>query len=90
MTDDDKKLREHTSMRLFNFYLDDLTKLQVLQKLRLLGLDTNAKGTLAAVMRVLLRYFADMPDTSNELAYIKAQVEEEYIFTAKKNKRSKL
>ena len=89
MTDDDKKLREHTSMRLFNFYLDDLTKLQVLQKLRQNGLDASAKGTLAALMRVLLRQFAES-DNAEWIDAVCREVEEEYIFTTKKNKRSKL
>ena len=89
MTNEQKKeLREHMTMRAFTFMLDDLTKAEILRKLRENGQDT-AKGTLSALIRVLLRQFAetDLPEWE-ELTY--AQVEEEYLFTTKKNKRSKL
>ncbi len=46
---DDKTLREHSSMSAFTFYLDDLTKLRVLQRLKALGLDT-AKGSISATI----------------------------------------
>ena len=89
MNEQDKMLRERTSMKLFNFYLDDLTKLAVLKRLRLNGLDSTKKGTFAALIRVLLRQFAE----TNNPEWIEAvcnDVEEEYLFTTKKNKRSTL
>ena len=89
MTEEHKKeLRENSNMRPFMFYLDDVTKLQVLQKLRENGLDRE-KGTLSALIRVLLAQFAetDSPEWEEE---VYRRVEEEYIFTTKKNKRSKL
>lgn len=87
MTEQEKReIRENSSMRAFTFMLDDVTKLEVLKKLRENGLDT-AKGTLSALIRVLLRQFAetDSPEWE-EVVY--QQVEEEYLFTTKKNKRS--
>lgn len=81
-------LRENTTMKLFNFYLDDVTKLQVLQKMHTLGLD-GKKGTLAALIRVLLNEFAESDDVHHD-SIIKYKVEEEYLLTTKKNKRSKL
>lgn len=89
MTDNERELREHMSMKLFNFYLDDLTKLKVLQRLKELGLDTK-KGTLSALIRVLLTYFAESINDDSTLEYILRQIEEEYVLTTKKNKRSKL
>ena len=89
MTNEHKKeLRENSNMRPFMFYLDDVTKLQVLQKLRENGLDT-AKGTLSALIRVLLSQFAET-DSPEWEEVVCNQVQEEYIFTTKKNKRSKL
>ena len=89
MTNEHKKeLRENSNMRPFMFYLDDVTKLQVLQKLRENGLDT-AKGTLSALIRVLLSQFAET-DSPEWIEVVCNQVQEEYVFTTKKNKRSKL
>lgn len=88
MTDEHKKeLREHSRMKAFTFMLDDLTKLSVLQKLRVNGLDTE-KGTISALIRVLLNYFADLPGNDPTLKQLLDKVEEEYLFTTKKNKRS--
>jgi hypothetical protein len=81
-------LRQNTNMKLFNFYLDDVTKLIVLQKMRTLGLD-GKKGTLAALIRVLLNEFAESDDVHHD-SIIKYKVEDEYLLTTKKNKRSKL
>ena len=83
-----KELRENSNMKPFMFYLDDVTKLQVLQKLRENGLD-SAKGTISALIRVLLTQFAES-DSPEWIEMTVAQVEEEYLFTTKKNKRSKL
>lgn len=82
MTEDEKLLRENSSMSAFTFYLDDLTKLKALKRLKSLGLDTK-KGSLSATIRVLLQQFAkDTDDT------IRSKIEAEYLFTTKKNKRS--
>ena len=89
MTDNERELREHMTMKLFSFYLDDLTKVKVLHKLTELGLDTK-KGTLSALIRVLLTYFAELINDDSTLEYILRQIEEEYVLTTKKNNRSKL
>lgn len=89
MTDNERELREHMTMKLFSFYLDDLTKVKVLHKLTELGLDTK-KGTLSALIRVLLTYFAESINDDPTLEYILRQIEEEYVLTTKKNKRSSL
>lgn len=81
---DDKTLREHSKMSPFTFYLDDLTKLKVLQRLHSLGLDTE-KGSISATIRVCLNDFAMSTDDT-----IKERIEREYILTTKKNKRSTL
>lgn len=89
LTENDKRvLRESTNMRLFNFYLDDVTKLECLRKLRENGIETE-KGALSALIRVLLNQFAnsDLPEWVEMTCN---QVYEEYVLTTKKNKRSKL
>lgn len=88
MTENEKQLREHMTMKLFNFYLDDLTKLKVIQKLKEYGYDTE-KGTMSALIRVMLKYFVDLADDTI-IQSILENVEEEYTFTTKKNKRSTL
>lgn len=80
----DKVIRENSKMSAMTFYLDDLTKLRVLQRLKELGLDTE-KGSLSATIRVLLAEFASSTDDT-----IKSKIEAEYLFTTKKNKRSRL
>lgn len=88
MTDEQKReLREHMSMKAFTFMLDDVTKLLVLQKLRKNKLDTK-KGTMSALIRVLLNYFVSLIQDDPTLEYIVQEVEKEYLFTTKKNKRS--
>ena len=88
MTDEHKReLREHMSMKAFTFMLDNVTKLCVLQKLKENGLDTK-KGTISALIRVLLNYFTDLSSDDPTFEYIVQKVEEEYLFTTKKNKRS--
>jgi hypothetical protein len=84
-----KELREHMTMKTFNFKLDDVTKLLVLQKLKANGLDTE-KGTLSALIRVLLNYFIDLIPDDPTLEYLIRKTGEEYIFTTKKNKRSSM
>lgn len=89
MTSEQKnELREHMSMRAFTFYLDDITKLEVLTKLRENGCDQK-KGTLAALIRVLLSEFAAATDPTYTNS-IFCKVEQEYLFTTKKNKRSNM
>ena len=80
-------------MSAFTFYLDDETKLAVQQRLSMIVPDTK-KGALAALIRVLLRQFADI-SVENEIERIilmtyKDAIEKEYLYTTKKNKRSKL
>lgn len=88
MTNEHKReLREHMSMKAFTFMLDDVTKMLVLQKLRELGLDTK-KGSISALIRVLLNHFAELPLNDPAMAELVREVEEEYLFTTKKNKRS--
>lgn len=89
LTEEQKKhLREVSNMKAFTFYLDDITKMTVLRKLRELGVDTK-KGSLSALIRVLLTEFAEN-DNSVYDEYIATRVQEEYLFTTKKNKRSTL
>jgi len=78
------KLREHSKMSLFSLYIDDETKLQALLKLKEIGLDTK-KGSLSATIRVLLRGFVD-----GTIQVLPTTIEQEYLFTTKKNKRSSL
>lgn len=88
MTEPEKNaLREISAMKPFMFYLDDVTKLEVMKKLREQGCDTK-KGSLSALIRVLLSEFAAMADGSEQLDKLIAKVQEEYIFTTKRNKRS--
>lgn len=90
LTNDEKReLRAHMAMKPFNFMLDDVTKLYVLQKLRENGLDTK-KGTISALIRVLLNYFVDLLPDDPTFEYLVDQVEQEYLFTTKKNKRSSM
>lgn len=79
---EDKIIRENMSMDQMSFYLDKLTKLKVLKRLQALGLDTK-KGSISATIRVLLADFANSTDDS-----IAKRIQEEYLFTTTKNKRS--
>lgn len=89
MTNEEKRyVRENSNMKMFNFYLDDVTKLEVLQKLHRFGLDTK-KGTLSALIRVLLRQFAET-DCAEWVEMTCEQVNDEYVFTSRKNKRSSM
>jgi hypothetical protein len=85
----DKDLRTHSKMSAFTFYLDDMTKLKVLQKLKANGCDTQ-KGSLSALIRVLLNLYAELPDDDPNLDMISKLVVGEYLFTTRKNKRSTL
>lgn len=83
----EKELREHSRMKAFTFMLDDITKLKVLKKLKALGLDTK-KGSISALIRVLLNEFAEVHAGDPVMSELAKKVKEEYIFTTKKNKRS--
>lgn len=76
-------------MSAFTFYLDDETKLVVQQRLSMIMPEAK-KGALAALIRVLLRQFADMPFDDDMFDYYIDAIEAEYLYTTKKNKRSKL
>lgn len=78
----DRIIRENMSMSQTSFYLDDLTKLRVIRRLKALGLDTD-KGTISATIRVLLRRFTEQKDDT-----LIDEIKNEYLFTTKKNKRS--
>lgn len=71
-------------MKQFVFYLDDDTKEAVLQKLKEDGVQAQ-KGAIAATIRVLLRAYAD-----GAVELSPEQIEQEYTYTTKKNKRSKM
>lgn len=87
MTDYEKQMiRANTSMSAFTFFLDDMTKLEVLKKLKELGIEQK-KGSLSATIRVLLSKFAKGDFDSLDLVKV---IETEYLFTTKKNKRSSL
>lgn len=73
---------------LFNFYLDDETKMQATNKLVRLCKE-QAKGQLAALIRVLLNIFINTPDDKVDPLLIQA-IAAEYEYTTKKNKRSKM
>lgn len=85
---EEQQLRTHSKMSAFTFYLDDLTKLRVMQKLKALGLDT-AKGSLSATIRVLLHDFATNDNEARD-DILRTRIQQEYLFTTKKNKRSTL
>lgn len=82
------ELRKAMPMKAYTLYIDDVTKLEVIKKLKKIGMDT-AKGSLAATIRVMLSLFANdklgIPD--DEMALL---ITDEYLFTTKKNKRSSL
>jgi hypothetical protein len=81
-----KTLRENSSMKAFTFMLDDVTKLEVLTRLKEGGCDTK-KGSVSALIRVLLTHFATTDD-DDFLEFVFDEVHKEYLFTTKKNKRS--
>lgn len=90
MTKDEKqKLRDVSAMKIFNFYLDDPTKFEVLQKLKDTGFDVK-KGTFAALIRTLLHYFVELDRDDPIYTKLIVDMYEEYLYTTKKNKRSAL
>ena len=76
-------------MQLYAFYLDDETKLAVEQRLSMLVPDTK-KGAFAALLRVLLREFVALPFDDVSLTSLQEKLEAEYVYSTKKNKRSKM
>lgn len=76
------------NMQIFNFYIDEDTKLNAQLKLCEIGV-IGEKGALAALIRVLLREFIDENDAAR-LSYIASLVQVNYAYTTKRNKRSKL
>ena len=73
--------------RLFNFYLGDDVRDSVNDKLeRLIG--EKPKGTLASLIRVLLKQFIATPDEKVSPLLLQA-IEAEYEYSAKLNKRSR-
>lgn len=70
---------------LFNFYMDDNVKQQVVDKLTKEQGKTE-KGAMAALIRVLLqRYIAAPHDTQ-----LMSDVAKEYIDSTRRNKRSRM
>lgn len=73
---------------LFNFYLDDDVKVKTIKKLnKVCG--EESKGQLASFIRVQLNNFLNTPDDEIDLKLIQA-IKDEYQYTTKKNKRSRL
>lgn len=86
---DKKALRDTSTMKLFNFYLDDPTKREIIQKLEDTGFDTK-KGTLSALIRALLNFFVELDQDDETYTKIIVDTYEEYLYTTTKNKRSSL
>lgn len=89
MTEEQKlQLRCVTEMELTNFYIDPLTKCDLLRKLRQLGLQEE-KGAFSATIRVLLQYFADNK-FDGIIDDIHTSIRREVLLTKSKSKRSTL
>lgn len=76
-------------MQLYAFYVDDETKLAVEQRLSMLVPEAK-KGAMAALIRVLLREFVALPFDDASLTSLQEKLETEYVYSTKKNKRSKM
>ena len=74
--------------RIYNFYIDIDVKDKCEEKLERIN-GKRQKGQLSALVRVLLKRFADTPD-GYEPPDILAEVDLEYETSLKLNKRSKL
>jgi len=83
----DKEGRELETMERYTIGIDLGTRLRVAQKLKEMGLDTPKfrKGTQAALIRCLLRLWS-----AGSFYVPKEIIEQEYTYTASKNKRSNL
>lgn len=73
---------------LFNFYLDDDKKVEIIDKLKRLCGDEN-KGQLAAYLRVCVNKLLLTPDDKVQKELVEA-VNAEFEYCIKKNKRSKM
>ena len=71
---------------LFNFYLDDDVKTKAIEKLNS-SLGEENKGMLSSYLRVVISDFVKEPNISKELG---DKIKQEYSYSTKKNKRSKL
>lgn len=71
---------------LYNFYIDDELKAEVAKQLEL-HCGKQEKGQMAALIRVLLKQFVG---TAKPDPLLIAAIEAEYVYSTKKNKRSKL
>jgi len=86
-----------TGMSAFTMWIDDITKLGALKRMRRMGVQCPERS-MAALIRVLINEFAKDGDTSvipaQENSQIERQIKDlidkEYILTAGKNKRSNL
>lgn len=78
-----------SKMNLFNFYLDDNDKQAAIEKLDRLCGDTS-KGKLAALLRVIIKSFINMPENDASLQLLIKEIDHEYTYTKNKNKRSAL
>lgn len=76
-------------MQLYAFYLDEPTRLAIEQRLSTLVPDAK-KGVMAALIRVLLREFVALPFDDHSLTSLQEKLEAEYVYSTKKNKRSKM
>ena len=72
--------------KLFNFYLEDEVKDKVILKLTQ-EIGHTEKGVLASLIRVMLADFLLAEEVDKNLI---KRVTDEYIYTQKKNKRSKM
>lgn len=77
-----------SNMTQFGFYIDDDRKKKALEKLERLCGPTD-KGKLAAFLRVCIDEFVAMSDEDISPEF-KNKVVDEYVYSATKNKRSKM
>ena len=70
-------------MRLVTFYLDEPTRLAVEQRLSVITPDA-IKGSMGALLRVLLREFCALPFDDTSLDTLQKKIEAEYVYTTKK------
>lgn len=77
-----------TNKSLFNFYLDNDMKAELVEKLSRLTGD-KPKGQVSSLIRVLLKQFLATPDDKVSRLLIEA-IDAEYEYSQKLNKRSRL
>lgn len=72
---------------LFNFYIEPTLKVDLQNKLeRLIG--EKPKGTIASLIRVQLKQFLNTPDSEISKELLR-EINNEYVYSAKLNKRSR-